>query len=115
MDAGAAVDAAHAAFHDPAWSDTATARGALLRKLAALIGMDAARLADIERSCNGKNITEVAGQARNVAQWFYYYGGLADKIQGAVVPIDKPGVFNMVRYEPIGVVASITPWNSPLP
>jgi aldehyde dehydrogenase (NAD+) len=114
-DADAAVDAAHAAFHDPAWSDlTATARGALLRKLAGLIERDAARLADIERSCNGKNITEVAGQARNVAQWFYYYAGLADKIEGAVVPINKPGVFNYVRYEPLGVVAAITPWNSPL-
>jgi len=114
-DANAAADAAYAAFRNPEWSEmTATARGALLRRLAALIEENAQRLADIERSCNGKNITEVAGQARNVAQWFYYYAGLADKIQGDVVPINKPGVFNYVRYEPLGVVAAITPWNSPL-
>lgn len=115
QDAHAAVEAAHAAFRHPEWADiTATARGALLRRLADLIEKNADRLADIERSCNGKNITEVAGQARNVAQWFYYYGGLADKIEGAVVPINKSGVFNYVRYEPLGVVVAITPWNSPL-
>src|SRR5690606_2743505 len=40
--------------------------------------------------------------------------GLADKIQGVVVPIDKPKVFNYIRYEPMGVVVSITAWNSSL-
>lgn len=114
-DAARAVEVAHNAFRNPSWSElTPTARGQLLRKLGDLIERDATRLADIERSCNGKNITEVAGQVRNVAQWFYYYAGLADKIHGAVVPINKPGVFNYVRYEPLGVVVAITPWNSPL-
>lgn len=114
-DADRAVQSAHAAFKNPAWSEmTATARGGLLRKLGDLIERDAQRLADIERSCNGKNITEVLGQVKNVAQWFYYYAGLADKIHGAVVPINKAGVFNYIRYEPLGVVVAITPWNSPL-
>jgi aldehyde dehydrogenase (NAD+) len=114
-DANRAVDAAYEAFRSPEWAGlTATQRGALLRKLGDLVERDAVRLADIERGCNGKNITEVAGQARNVAQYFYYYGGLADKIHGDVVPINKPGVFNYVRYEPLGVVVAITPWNSPL-
>jgi acyl-CoA reductase-like NAD-dependent aldehyde dehydrogenase len=115
IDAARAVEAAHAAFRAPSWADlTATARGQLLRKLGDLIERDAVRLADLERACNGKNITEVTGQVRNVAQWFYYYAGLADKIHGAVVPINKPGVFNYVKYEPLGVVVAITPWNSPL-
>jgi acyl-CoA reductase-like NAD-dependent aldehyde dehydrogenase len=114
-DADRAVMAAYRAFRAPAWSElTATQRGALLRKLGDLIERDAVRLADIERSCNGKNITEVTGQVKNVAQWFYYYSGLADKIQGAVVPINKNGVFNYIRHEPLGVVVAITPWNSPL-
>ena len=114
-DADKAVQAAHAAFTSPAWSGlTATQRGALLRKLGDLIERDAQRLASIEQRCNGKNITEVSGQVKNVAQWFYYYAGLADKIHGDVVPINKPGVFNYVRYEPLGVVVAITPWNSPL-
>lgn len=115
VDAAKAVESAYQAYRASSWSAlTATQRGALLRKLGDLIERDAVRLADIERSCNGKNITEVSGQVRNVAQWFYYYAGLADKIHGSVVPINKPGVFNYVRYEPLGVVVAITPWNSPL-
>ena len=53
-------------------------------------------------------------QAESVAQWYHYYGGLADKIEGAVLPTDKPDTFNYTRYEPLGVVAAIVPWNSPL-
>jgi (Z)-2-((N-methylformamido)methylene)-5-hydroxybutyrolactone dehydrogenase len=49
-----------------------------------------------------------------IPQWFYYFGGLADKIEGRVIPNDKQGVFNFTREEPLGVVAAITPWNSPL-
>jgi aldehyde dehydrogenase (NAD+) len=49
-----------------------------------------------------------------MAQWYHYYGGLADKIEGAVVPADKPDIFNYTRWEPLGVVAAIVPWNSPL-
>jgi aldehyde dehydrogenase (NAD+) len=53
-------------------------------------------------------------QLNYIPQWFHYFGGLADKIEGRVIPIDKPGVFNFTREEPLGVVAAITPWNSPL-
>lgn len=114
-DAARAVEAAHRAFLSPAWADlTATRRGALLRRLADLIERDADRLGAIEQRDNGKLIAEVSGQVRNVAQWFHYYAGLADKVQGAVVPINKADVFNYVKYEPLGVVVAITPWNSPL-
>lgn len=114
-DADRAVRDANAAFRAPAWANlTATQRGALLRRLGDLVERDAARLAQIEQRCNGKNITEVSGQVKNVAQWFYYYAGMADKIHGSVVPINKTGVFNYVRHEPLGVVVAITPWNSPL-
>jgi (Z)-2-((N-methylformamido)methylene)-5-hydroxybutyrolactone dehydrogenase len=49
-----------------------------------------------------------------MAQWYHYYGGLADKVEGAVLPTDKADIFNYTRYEPLGVVAAIVPWNSPL-
>jgi len=49
-----------------------------------------------------------------MAQWYYYFGGLADKIEGEVIPIDKPDTFNYTRHEPVGVVVAIVPWNSPL-
>lgn len=114
-DANAAVNAAHAAFRSPQWTSlTPTQRGALLRRLGDLIERDAHKLAAIEQRCNGKLMTEVTGQVKGVAQWFHYYAGMADKIHGSVVPINKPGVFNYVRYEPLGVVVAITPWNSPL-
>ena len=109
-----AVQAAADAFVGP-WSRiSASDRGLLLHKLGALVERDAERLAYAESRDNGKLMSEVLGQVKYMAKYFYYYGGLADKIQGSVVPIDKPGVFNMVRYEPMGVVASITPWNSSL-
>ena len=113
-DADRAVSAAARAFEGP-WSRlSASDRGMLLYRLGALIERDAQRLADVERRDNGKLAADVLGQMRYMAKYFYYYGGLADKIQGVVVPMDRPKVFNYVRYEPMGVVVSITPWNSSL-
>ena len=114
-DADAAVAAAKTAFEDGPWSKmTPTARGKLLRRLGDLIATNAERLAAIEVRDNGKLIAEMLGQLRYIPEWYYYYAGLADKIEGSVVPIDKPGYLTYTRYEPLGVVAAITPWNSPL-
>jgi (Z)-2-((N-methylformamido)methylene)-5-hydroxybutyrolactone dehydrogenase len=113
-DVDRAVEAAAAAFEGP-WSKfSPSERGAVLHRFGALIERDAQRLADAESRDNGKVMSEVLGSVKYTAKYFYYYAGLADKIHGSVVPIDKPGVFNMIRYEPMGVVASITPWNSSL-
>ena len=112
-DVDRAVKAARAAFD--AWSAMKpSARGKLLIKLADLIERDAARLAEIEVRDNGKLLAEMAAQTNYMAEWYRYYGGLADKIEGAVVPTDKANVFNFTRYEPLGVIGMITPWNSPL-
>jgi (Z)-2-((N-methylformamido)methylene)-5-hydroxybutyrolactone dehydrogenase len=109
------VAAAKSAFYDGEWRKlTASTRGDLLRRLADLIAAEADRLAEIETTDNGKLIAEMRGQLKYIPQWFHYFGGLADKIEGRVIPIDKPGVFNFTREEPLGVVAAITPWNSPL-
>jgi (Z)-2-((N-methylformamido)methylene)-5-hydroxybutyrolactone dehydrogenase len=109
----AAAAAKQASYGD--WRKmTATARGALLRRLGDLIAAEAERLAAIETTDNGKLFAEMRAQLNYVPQWFHYFGGLADKIEGRVIPIDKPGVFNFTREEPLGVVAAITPWNSPL-
>lgn len=114
-DIEAAVQAAHNAFVQGDWSRlTPTQRGALLRKLGDLVARDAEKLAATEVRDNGKLFAEMRGQLNYIPQWFYYYGGLADKIQGTVIPLDKPGYFNFTRNEPLGVVAVITPWNSPL-
>jgi acyl-CoA reductase-like NAD-dependent aldehyde dehydrogenase len=114
-DVSRAVAAASAAFNRGAWpATTATQRGALLRKLGDLIAAQAEDLAQTEVRDNGKLIAEMLGQTQYVPQWYYYFGGLADKVEGGVLPIDKAGVFNFTRWEPLGVVAAIVPWNSPL-
>jgi aldehyde dehydrogenase (NAD+) len=114
-DADRAAAAADRAFNQGDWpAMTASARGALLRRLGDLAARDAERLAEIEVRDNGKLYAEMVAQTRYLPQWYYYYGGLADKLEGSVIPIDKPEVFNFTTYEPLGVVAAITPWNSPL-
>ncbi|MGR9459435.1 aldehyde dehydrogenase (plasmid) [Rhizobium leguminosarum] len=110
-----AVAAAKKAFRSREWRDlTATARGKLLLRLAELISENADRLAALETRDNGKLIAEMSAQLRYIPEWFRYFGGLADKIEGSVLPIDKPGMFAFTRHEPIGVIAAIVPWNSPL-
>jgi len=109
-----AVAAARSAYYGDWRKLNATARGSLLRRLADLIAAEAERLAEIETTDNGKLIAEMRTQLNYIPQWFHYFGGLADKIEGRVIPIDKPGVFNFTREEPLGVIAAITPWNSPL-
>jgi len=114
-DVDRAVRAAHTAFTSGEWPRlTASKRGALLRRLGDLIIEKSAELAEIEVRDNGKLYAEMSAQSAYMAQWYHYYGGLADKIEGAVLPTDKPDTFNYTRYEPLGVVAAIIPWNSPL-
>lgn len=114
-DVDRAVQAAHRAFTTGPWSElTASQRGMLVHKLGDLIARDAQILAEMEVQDNGKLIAEMLGQVNYVPQWYYYFGGLADKIEGSVIPLDKKGYFNFTRHEPLGVVAAITAWNSPL-
>jgi aldehyde dehydrogenase (NAD+) len=114
-DVDRAVGAARAAFEDPSWRElNATRRGALLYRLGDLIAERADELAELETRDNGKLINEMSAQLHYIPEWFRYFGGLADKIEGRVIPIDRPGMFNYTIEEPLGVVAAITPWNSPL-
>lgn len=114
-DVDRAVQAAERAMRTGEWARmTATQRGHALRRLGDVVARHAERLATIEVRDNGKLFAEMSNQCRYLTEWFHYYGGLADKIQGTVPPIDKPGVLNFTRQEPIGVTACITPWNSPL-
>lgn len=114
-DVGRAVRSAERAMREGDWSRmNATQRGHALRRLGEVVARHAERLAIIEVRDNGKLFAEMSNQCRYLVEWFHYYGGLADKVQGTVPPIDKPNVLNFTRHEPIGVTACITPWNSPL-
>jgi aldehyde dehydrogenase (NAD+) len=113
-EADAAVSAASQAFRGPWRGMTASARGKLLLRLADRIAAHADRLAALETRDNGKLIAEMGAQVRYMPEWYRYFGGLADKIEGAVLPIDKPNMFAFTRHEPLGVIVAIVPWNSPL-
>src|SRR5260370_37631413 len=71
-------------------------------------------LATLEVRDNGKLYSEMLPQVRMAADWFRYYGGLADKTEGAVIPTGRPNMFTFTRREPLGILALITPRNSPL-
>ena len=77
------------------------------------IAEHADRIATIETEQNGKLFAEMRAQARIAQDWLYYFGGLADKIEGTVIPLDRQSIFNYTLREPLGVVGVITPWNSP--
>jgi aldehyde dehydrogenase (NAD+) len=113
-DAEAAVDAAHAALSGPWGKLSASARGALLRKLAGLLARDAQHLAETEVRDNGKLLVEMRAQTGYLPEVYFYFAGIADKIEGTVPPLGRPGYFAYTRLEPVGVVVAITPWNSPL-
>lgn len=115
VDVDRAVRAADRAFNAPEWAGlTASARGKLLLRLAELVAEAAPRLAEMETRDTGKIIRETRAQIAYVAEYYRYYAGLADKIEGAHLPIDKPDMEVWLRREPVGVVAAIVPWNSQL-
>lgn len=112
-DVDRAVRAAHRSLSDPEWAGlTATQRGKLLYRLGDLLEANAQRLGELETRDTGKIIRETAGQIRYMGQYYRYFGGLADKIEGRHLPIDKPGMDATLQREPIGVVAAVVPWNS---
>ncbi|WP_171168425.1 aldehyde dehydrogenase [Ruegeria sp. HKCCA0370] len=112
-DVDRAVSAARRSLDDPAWRDmTQTARGKLLFKLAELIEENAGHLGQLETTDSGKLLAETASQTAYVGDYYRYYAGLADKIEGAVLPIDKPDMHVFTKREPIGVVVAIVPWNA---
>jgi aldehyde dehydrogenase (NAD+) len=114
-DVDRAVRAARAAFESPAWRGLSpTRRGRLMMRLADAIAENAESIATVETRDNGKLYKEMLGQLRVIPEWLYYFGGLADKVEGRVIPHDRSSVFNYTLREPLGVVGIIIPWNSPV-
>ncbi len=112
-DVDRAVAAARRALHEGPWAAlTATGRGKLLYRLAELVADNAERLGDLETVDSGKLARETRAQTAYVSDYYRYYAGLADKIQGATLPIDKPDMHVFTTREPIGVVAAVVPWNA---
>ena len=93
---------------------TPSARGEMLVRLADIALERLEDLVEVESRDNGKSRKELRATLRTMAGWYRYYGGLADKVTGEVIPVDRPGSLNYTVPEPYGVVAAILPWNSPL-
>jgi acyl-CoA reductase-like NAD-dependent aldehyde dehydrogenase len=113
-DVDRAVGAARTAFEGEWGAMTGFQRSRLMHRLADLIERDADRLAELESRDSGKLLREFSGQMLALAAWFRYFAGWADKLAGESIPSDKPNFVAFTRREPVGVVAAIVPWNSPL-
>ena len=109
-----AVQSAHARFRDPSWRRMPSAdRGRLLLRLAAVIRSREDDIARIEAMDVGKPLVQALADIRTAARYFEYYGGMADKVLGGVVPV-RWGALDFTLREPHGVCAQIVPWNFPL-
>lgn len=110
-----AVAAAKAAMTTGPWATMSpTQRGKILRKIADATLSEIDRLTELEVRDNGKLVGDIRGGLNFKAEVWNYYAGLADKIEGSVMPIEKPDMLGLTFREPVGVVAAITAWNSPL-
>jgi betaine-aldehyde dehydrogenase len=113
-DVNRAVAAARRAFDEGPWKDTtAQDRGRVLFALARIVRDRAAELAELETRNTGKPIVEAEFDVADVATCFEYYGGLATKIHGDVIPVPD-NAMSLALREPIGVAGQIIPWNYPL-
>ncbi|MFI5058350.1 MAG: aldehyde dehydrogenase family protein [Candidatus Acidiferrales bacterium] len=109
-----AVKAARAAFDSGPWAKTtAQDRGRILFKLAEKVRQNTAMLAELECRNTGKPIVEAEYDIADVATCFEYYGGLANKVMGNVMPVPANAISFTMR-EPMGVAGQIIPWNYPL-
>jgi aldehyde dehydrogenase (NAD+) len=114
-DVDRAVRAARRAFDSDGWRETsAEHRSELLRGLARLIEENAEPLAYRQIRENGKLVSEMLPNAHVVASDCYFFAGLAETLHGHSVPVGAPNFVGYTLREPIGVVAAITPWNTPL-
>lgn len=113
-DVDAAVAAARAAFDGEWGAMTGFQRAAIMRACGEALTEHTERLALLEVRDSGKLLREMRGQMQALSQWFFYFSGLADKLEGRTIPPANPNYFGYTRREPVGVVAAITPWNSPL-
>ena len=112
-DVDRAVATAKSTLYRGEWAAmTASQRGKMINRLAALTRENAPSLGITETVDSGKLLAETRSQATYVADYYEYFAGLADKLEGATLPIDKPNMHVYTLREPIGVVAAVVPWNA---
>ena len=114
-DVDRAVQAARQALEEGPWGRmSGRERATLLYRFADRLQEAGPHLGQIESTDNGKLLREMIGQYRLVPEYYRYYAGLADKVEGEVIPLENPNIFCYTLREPLGVVGVIVPWNSPV-
>lgn len=109
-----AINNAQYEFNDGEWSRySSDERAQILFSIANSIEKNSLELATIESNNNGKVIKETIGEMKSIVDTFRYYGGMSNKISGETLPLDNKK-FIYTQRKPLGVIAMITPWNSPL-
>lgn len=93
---------------------TGVERGNFLRRLADLVDRDRERLARVISNEEGKPIGEALGEVDFGNSWFRYYAEFDRRIEGEILPADKPNEQIWITRSPVGVVVGIIPWNYPL-
>ena len=107
-----AVESAHNAFNENWYKVLPYQRAKYLRSIGDQLKDKAELLGTIETKDTGKLFKETKFQANYIAEYYYYYAGLVDKIEGSTLPIDKEDMHVFTSRVPLGVVAAIIPWNS---
>ena len=111
-DVDKAVKAAQKAFEGDWPKILPRERAKFLRAIGKKLRDNAELLGKIETIDTGKLFRETNKQANYIAEYYDYYAGMADKVEGTVLPIDKPNIQAITSRIPIGVIAAIVPWNS---
>ena len=111
-DVDRAVQSAQKAFEDEWPKLFPKERAKYLKAIADELRKNAEHLGKVETIDTGKLYRETKTQANYIAEYYDYFAGLADKVEGTVLPIDKPNMQAITTREPIGVIAAIIPWNS---
>lgn len=109
-----AIAAARHAYETTWGRTTGYERSKMMHKLADLLEANGGRMAILESTDNGKAIRETQGQMISASRAYRYFAGLADKLTGDTIPLDRPDSFDFTRREPLGVCVLITAWNSPM-
>ena len=113
-DAREAVEAADAAWRKSNWAGLKPhQRAAVLHRIADLITARHEALAQLQRRDNGKPITETRGLVTSAANTFRYFAACVETLEESLTP-SRGDFMTMSVHEPLGVVAAITPWNSPI-
>lgn len=114
QDVDEAVKAGQAAMHDPIWRDLLPhQRAAYLHRIATLIERDSEKLAQLQRQDNGKPILETRALVGSAAGTFRFFAAACETLEGDITP-SRGHYLSLSLHEPLGVIAAITPWNSPI-